>query len=395
MRRMINLMALAAIFAVFAVPALAQTKECNDEFKSATYSKWYDNRTKDQAVAYQAAKEYLATCTTEDQYSTALKKFVTLYEAATADVNNKKQFEEAFQKKNYADQIRLGKTILATEPDNVAVNLIMGLAGLGDANLLNESVQYAKKAIQLIEAGKPFAPLTSKDQALAYLNYVLAKATVKTDPTAAIPYFVKAAKLESDLKKNPLIYNELAAAYGGGPVAKLSEDYKKFIGQPESPESKLALANLNQAIDRQIDAFARAAALSTNPADKKAVMDVLEGLYKDRNQSTTGLNELVANVLSKPLPELPQPLTSLPTPPTTPASPGSQSGAGSTTSATGTTKVGNTGTGSTTGTTKGNTGTGSATGTATGSQANKTGGNAKPTASPTPGKKPRAQHRRG
>lgn len=383
MRRMINVLAGAAIFTVFAVPALAQTKECNDEFKSATYSKWYDNRTKDQPAAYEAAKEYLAVCTTDDQYSAALKKFKTAYEAATADVTARNQFNEAVQKKNYVEQMRLGKVLLAAEPDNPAVNIILGVAGLGDPNLLGESAQYAKKAIELVQAGKPFAPLTSKDQALAYLNYVLAKATVKTDPTAAIAYFVKAAKLESDLKKNPLIYNELAAAYGEGPVAKLSEDYKKFIGQPESPESKLALANLNQAIDRQIDAFARAAALSTNPTDKKAVMDVLEGLYKDRNTTTTGLNELVANILSKPLPELPQPLTSLPTAPapTTPAGSGSQSGSGSTTTATGTTKVGNSG-------------SGSATGTSTGTQANKTGGTAKPTATPTPGKKPRANHRR-
>ena len=381
MRRMINLMALAAIFAVFAVPALAQTKECTDEFKSTTYQKWWDNRKEHQDVAYQAAKEYLSVCTTEDQYSKALAKFVKDYDEQSASVTNRKQFEEAFQKKNYADQIRLGKVILATEPDNPAVNLIMGLTGLGDPALLSESAPYAKRAIQLIEAGKPFAPLTSKDQALAYLNYVLAKATVKTDPTAAIPYFVKAAKLESDLKKNPLIYNELAAAYGEGPVAKLSEDYKKFIGQPESPESKLALANLNQAIDRQIDAFARAAALSTNPADKKAIMDVLTGLYKDRNQSPAGLDELVATVLSKPLPDLPQPLTSLPTPPTTPTNPGSQSSTGSTTNATGTTKVGNTG-------------SGAGGGGGTGSTANKTGGTAKPTATPTPGKKPRANHRR-
>ena len=73
---------------------------------------------------------------------------------------------------------------------------------------------------------------------------------VKSDPTAAIPYFVKAAKYNGDLQKNPYLYNELAAAYGEGPVSKLSEDYKKYIGQPESTESKLVLANLNQAIDR-------------------------------------------------------------------------------------------------------------------------------------------------
>src|SRR5260370_3593424 len=116
MRRMINLMALAAIFAVFAVPALAQTKECNDEFKSTTYQKWWDNRKEHQDVAYQAAKEYLATCTTEDQYSKALAKFVKAYDAQSANVTTRKQFEEAFQTTNYLDQITRCTSILATEP---------------------------------------------------------------------------------------------------------------------------------------------------------------------------------------------------------------------------------------------------------------------------------------
>lgn len=388
MKRTIILLSLAAVMAVFAVPALAQTKECTDEFKSATYGKWYDNRLPPhQDVAFQAAEEYLAVCPNDDSpYKTAIKKFYDAYKAATGDLTNKKNFDEAYQKKNYADQIKFGKVILATEPDNPAVNIIMGLAGLGDPNLLNESTQYAKKAIELVEGGKPIAPLTSsRDQTLAYLNYVLAKSTVKSNPTAAIPFFLKTARYASDLKKNPLLYNELAAAYGEGPVGKLSEDYKKFIGQPESPESKLALANLNQAIDRQIDAFARAAALSTNPADKKAIMEVLEGLYKDRNGKVDGLPELVASVLSKPIPDVPTPITSLPTQsPTNPTNPGSTSNAGSTSSAAGTAKVGNTTTnGGTTGTGAGN-----------GSQAGK-GNGAKPAASPTPGKKPRANHRRG
>jgi len=378
MKRTLKLLALAAVVAVFAVPALAQTKECTPEFQSATYSKWYDNRQKDQAAAYEAAKEYLAVCTTDDQYTAALKKFKAAYEAATTDVTNRNQFNEAVQKKNYAEQMRLGKALLAADPDNPAINIVLGLAGASDAKLLSESAPYAKKSIELIEAGKPFAPALSKDAALAFLNYVLAKNTVKTDATAAIPYFLKVARLESDLKKNPLIYNELAAAYGEGPVAKLSEAYQKFVGQPESPESKLALANLNQAIDRQIDAFARAAALSTNPADKKAVMDVLEGLYKDRNGKVDGLPELVASVLSKPVPDVPTPLTSLPTPsaPSTPTNSGSQSGA-------------NPGTTTTTGSSAGNGAS------ATGNTASKGTGTAKPAASPTPGKKPRTNYRRG
>jgi len=389
MKRTIILLALTGIFAIFAAPVLAQTKECNDEFKSATYGKWYDNRKEHQDVAYQAAKEYLATCPDDPSpYTAAIKKFANDYEKATADVGNKKAFDEAFQKKNYADQIRLGKVILATEPDNSAVYVVMGLAGLGDPNLLSESAQYAKKAIEFVEAGKPFAPLTSKDRALAYLNYVIAKSNLKNNPTDAIPYFLKAAKYEGDLKKNPQLYLELAGAYGEGPVTKLSEAYRAKNYTIETPESKLEIANINQAIDRQIDALARAAALTTDAANKKAVMDVLTGLYKDRNKSEAGLNELVANVLSKPLPEPPTPITSLPTPtaPTAPAA-GSQPPA-----STGATQPGTTGStktaGSTgTGTTKPASNTGSVTGTGNGT--------AKPAASPTPKKPRRANHRRG
>lgn len=329
MKRTIILLAVAVITAAFAAPALAQTKECTDEFKSATYQKWYDNRKEHQDVAAQAAKDYLATCTTEDQYSAALKKFVTAWDDLNKDAAIKQEFKAAYEGKKYADQIRLGKQIVANDPENSSIYIVMGLAGLGDPAVLNESAEYAKKAITMVEAGKPFSPATtSKDQALAYLNYVVAKSIIKNSPADAIPHLLKTLRYESDLKKNAQVYAELAGAYGEGPIAKLSADYTAQF-KTESPESKLAMANINQMIDRQIDALARAAALS-DAANKKAVMDVLTGLYKDRNKSEAGLNEMIASILSKPIPDIPTPLTSLPTatPSSTPATGGtSASGA--------------------------------------------------------------------
>ena len=317
MKRTINLLALAAMFALLAAPALAQTKECNDEFKAATYKKWYDNRKDKQEIAFQAAEEYISVCPTDDgPYAGAIKKFHAAYKAANETNTTKKAFDDAVGKKNYPEQMRLGKLIIASEPDNSAAYIIMGVAGLSDPNLLGDSAQYAKKAIEMIEVGKPFAPFATKDQALAYLNNEVGKSLLKSAPADAIPYFLKAARLESDLKKNPLLYNDLASAYGDGPIAKQSEEYKsKFT--TESPESKLAVDNLNQLIDRQIDALARATALSTNPANKKALNDLLTGLYTDRNKSTTGLDALLAGILSKPVPDYPTPLT-LPPPTATP-----------------------------------------------------------------------------
>lgn len=331
MKRTMKYLALAAALTVFAVPALAQKQECTDENKTKWYQTFLDNRKGDQKVAYDAAKLYLENCPADPNDAQAKymrEKFVEPYEALQAQAGTGKQFEAAIASKNYGEQIKIGKQILAKDPENAPVNIVMGVAGLYDANVLPDSAEAAKKAISLIEAGKPFAPIASKDQALGYLNWVVAKSMVKSDPNNAIAYFIKAARYEGDPKKNPVLYNELAAAYGEGPVAKLTADYQAFVGKPESNESKLVKANLNQAIDRQIDAFARAAAYSTNAADKAAIMEVLTGLYKDRNANTDGLNDLVAHVIEKPVPDVPTPITTLPaaTTTSTPATSGSTNG---------------------------------------------------------------------
>jgi len=330
MKRTMKYLALAAALTVFAVPALAQKQECTDENKTKWYQTFLDNRKGDQKVAYDAAKLYLDNCPADPNDAQAKymrEKFVEPYEALQAQAGIGKQFEAAIASKNYGEQIKIGKQILAKDPENAPVNIVMGVAGLYDANVLADSATAAKKAISLIEAGKPFAPIGSKDQALGYLNWVVAKSMAKSDPNNAITYFIKAARYEGDPKKNPVLYNELAAAYGEGPVAKLTADYQVFVGKPESNESKLVKANLNQAIDRQIDAFARAAAYSTNAADKAAIMEVLTGLYKDRNTNTDGLNDLVAHVTEKPVPDLPTPITTLPAATTsTPATNGGTNG---------------------------------------------------------------------
>ena len=312
-------MALTAVLALSAVSVWAQTPECTDEFKTATYSKWYDNREKDQAAAYEASKEYLTVCPTDDSpYATALKNFKKKYEDLTVNKKLAADFEAAIKNKNYAEQIRLGKQLSANNPDNAIIYIVMAGAGLGDANQLAESSQAAKKAIELIEQGKTFTPAyKTKDEALAGMTYVIAKATLKTSPTDAIPVIVKALKFNSDLKKSPVVYNELATAYGEGPVDKYAKEYKALADagkSVDSPEVKLAIANLNQALDRQIDAFARAAAAAA-PADKQAFVKVLGEVYKDRHKKDAAeaeLNTLVASALSTPVPDLPSPITTVP-----------------------------------------------------------------------------------
>ena len=418
MKRMIKLFMVAAIVAAFAVPALAQSKDCTDENKTAWYDTFLKNYKGDppqQKIAYDAAKQYLA-CSSDagDQYAAYLKRFVDAFDklnrelkdlrdpaVTVAPVTNATDISITTQgappvtisKKETKWSItsprwRHGKEREAAgDPDNATVNIIMGVAGLGDANVLNESSQYAKKAIALIEAGKPATPY-QKDQALAYLNWNIGKASLSSAPADSITSLIKAAKPETEVKKNPQLYIDLWTAYENGPRAKLTEDYKAKQGPngTETPESKLVLENLNQVFDRQIDALARAAALTTNATDKKAVMDNLTGLYKFRNKSEAGLNELVASVLSKPIPDVPTPITSLPTTstpigsPTNVGSPGTNGGAANSGGA----KTAGSSNTSMTGQTK--TTSASATGAQTGS--------AKPAVSPTPKPRPRRSNHR-
>src|SRR6185295_12870371 len=99
-------------------------------------------------------------------------------------------------------------------------------------------------------------------------------------------------------------------------------DYKAmFTGKDETPESKLALANIHQLVDRMIDGYARAVALAGSDtklaAQKTQWNDSLKQWYKFRNpdQPETGVDAVVASILSKPLPPEPTPLTSLPATP--------------------------------------------------------------------------------
>src|SRR6267143_3405283 len=106
MRRTIKLVTLAAMLAVFAAPALAQSKECNDENKGAwydTFLKNYKGEPPQQKIAYDAAKLYLTSCPEDpaDKIAEFMKnKFVLPFEKMTAGQTLKKQFEDAFKAKN-------------------------------------------------------------------------------------------------------------------------------------------------------------------------------------------------------------------------------------------------------------------------------------------------------
>jgi len=334
---------------------------CSTEGKEALYQSFLKNRKDDQAKAYDDAKKYLAcpaTDVTEAQQKIIdyLKKWSKAYEDGTKKI---RFITLLYNDKKYPEAYALGKEILAAEPDNLNVLVHLGSNGYlvaTNPSLAADALDYARKALQQLEAGKTlddWKPLQGRDVAVAYLNFTIGALTIEKEPSNALKNLIKAAQFETPLKKSPFTYAYIAGAYETGPYAVKSEEYKKLYGgKDETPESKLALANINQIVDRMIDGYARAVALAgSDPAfatQKPQWNESLTNWYKFRNNgSDAGMNELVAGILSKPLPPEPTPLTSLPQ--STPAAtPGANSGApatngNGTSSTTGTTPGGTTG----------------------------------------------------
>ena len=345
MKKLITFLSISTTVAILALPVAArnliaqpdnafQDAACAEDAKTALYQSFLKNLKADQAKAYEEAKKYVA-CPATGEVTEAqqkiidyLKNFMTKYEAATKKSDYRVKI---YNEKNYVVGYAMGKEILAAEPENLQVLVDLGanaylLPPLKNAQLTAEGLGYAQKALAALDSGKTledWKPLASKDEAVAYLNYSIGALTLEKDPSAALKNLIKAAQFETLLKKSPYTYAYIAGAYETGPYAKMSDEYKRlYQGKDETPESKLMLANINQIVDRMIDAYARAVALAAADAQYKDVKvgwnESLTTWYKYRNSDKTeGMDQLVAGVLSKPLPPEPTPLTSLPA--TTPA----------------------------------------------------------------------------
>ena len=305
-----------AVVALGARQSIVFAQETDDPVKIEIYKRFVDNRIQNPVAAYQAARDYLTKYNKDkDQYTDYLSKWMAAYERDERKRNlpifiNEKKFTEAYS---------TGAKILSDEPNYLRAQIDLGYAGYLAASAKNEqfnstSLDYARAAIQAIEAGKTpseWAPFKGKDDTLAYLNYAVGYLTLKTAPDQSIDSLIKAAQYESDIKRTPSTYYFLAVAYESGPYKTLSAAYQKdFADKPETPASKAALEKLGVVMDRIVDSYARAiAAAGTDAKTQQSRNEWLTQMttyYKFRhNNSDTGLTEYIASALQKPLPPKP------------------------------------------------------------------------------------------
>jgi len=328
MKNALRLLALAALATVFALPASAQTPAaapaasgpCTEaEAKAALYGKFRENFNKTpelQKVAYESGKEYLSkygACTdpADKQITAYIQNWVGKYEKAVVEFNCTKAVNET-----PAQAFQACRDLIAANPDNLKYRLALVHAGIknnlaGNKSLNAQAAAEARTALQLIEQGKTadaWIPFANQQDAPAGLRYYLAAWSFDTAPKESVTQLIQVAQSNSTFSKEPATYQLLGAAYVNSEFNPLADEYKRlYEGKEETPESAALLSRINAVTDRIIDAYARAVALSNGKPNYAQINTQAKGalatFYKLRHDnSEAGMSELVANVLSKPLP---------------------------------------------------------------------------------------------
>ena len=272
-----------------------------------------------QRRAYEAAIEYLKRFEGDrDADARTVRQFVTEYERGGIQA----KLLSTYNSKDYAKTFAMGKPILERDPENFFVLSVMTEAGFdsGQASKtepLEGTLDYATRAIKLLEAGKATSSDPFKDMGTAhgYLNMVVGTILRDKSPAGAARAFKKAAQSESFYRQDPIIYHRMGIAILKGEFAQLSNEYNEKYGSQQSSAAQQAmLERIHKLGVQAMDAYARAVALTDparaqanqaqfSPAARTRILEQLTTLYKSfNNNSDTGLNELIATVLSKPLP---------------------------------------------------------------------------------------------
>lgn len=270
-----------------------------------------------------------------DDYTKFVRKQYDKYLAAIkaeADAVIYDRFNNAVknpQSVNADDAISSGREIIAKNPDLVDVPIVLASVGFDNASAKtpndkynNDAINYAKMAIQKIEAGKTsenygayaYSYKTKefpdgKNNALGWMNYYIGYIMFNrmNQKKEALPYFYKASQFTSGTKNYPELYRTIGSWYVDEFI-KLDTDRVAKInaaGGKDTDETLALLALQKGYADRAVEAYARAYAVAGNDAANKAYKDSLlsrvKELYAIRfNKDMTGFDAYIAAAPGKP-----------------------------------------------------------------------------------------------
>ncbi len=300
-----KLFTLAFVLTV-AFSAFGQKQKSKDDLYKEIGTLTNTKKQDDMAKAYPMAKEYLERFGKDDKDEKLkfISMFVTRY--------REHQFNVALDAHKYAEGFALGREILAAQPDNVDVNMNLAYSGYdamslkGDKTYLDESLGYAKKTIQMMEAGTMparFAPFTDKDEASALMYFVVGNLMLDKDKKEAAHNLYKATAFESRIKNNSATYYLIATCY--------EDQYTKFAAEMKSKADKkmsdaeydAAAARGSSIVDGMMDAYARAVKRAETDKNADAVQWKLRlaQIYKFTRKTEDGLPEYINQVVTTPM----------------------------------------------------------------------------------------------
>lgn len=316
--------------------AIAAAKEYIEKYSAADYVAKYGDTPEglEAKKANQATIDYF-----KDKALPPLEKRVAAVAKGAEVEGVVKRFNDSFPAGRYDETYASGKQLLAENPENVDIIIVLGSIGYDESLKATpntkynaDSINYSKQAIQKIEANAkttdygaftyaygdylkfPGTTKTDKypgrDNALGNLNYKIGYLMYfnQNQKKEAIPYFYKASKYDSSVKNLPIIYQVIGDSYfeEAKRLNAESERKAKEAGNKDTDESKADDAMAKGYADRAIDAYARAYKMaSTNQGVKKEYKDglykLLQELFKFRfNGKIEGLDSYVATVMNKP-----------------------------------------------------------------------------------------------
>jgi tetratricopeptide (TPR) repeat protein len=238
------------------------------------------------------------------QKITQLEALLTVFKEPTdADVINPLLIDAYTKAQRFDDAFRVSQVALARNPNDVAVLSQMALFGIDEARKGNpkfaqQSIQYATKAVEVIEAGKKPDSLDDarwqeyQTRVLPQLYQALGLVSLmmrNTDEAKA-----RLEKAAATSPTDPATYMLLGEVYNSE-YEKMREQFQTMNAGPLKDDK---LKEIQAKIDQMVDMYARAVALSEGKPEMQKLHDqVLESLtvfYKFRhNNSTNGMEELI------------------------------------------------------------------------------------------------------
>lgn len=335
-----------AFTAVTVTPTFAQDPQAEKLALYEKYTKNYGGTVAQKEIAIEAGKQYIAKYEANkedaDQVNylktaiPALEEEVKKIKAADEKKGRYNRFDAAIKGKNFADTFSVGKDVIANEPadSTIALDAEIVLASIGFDQAVakvdtynNDAINYAKSVIQKLEAGKTTKNFgayqyeyKTKDNALGWMNYTIGYITYyrQDKKNDSLPFLYKATQLNSDPKKFSDIYRVIGLWYLEEALRIDKDRLAKIAaaGGKDTDETLALLALQKGYADRSIDGYARAYSIAKAPGSKAtpeykdALYGKLQDLYKFRyDGDIKGIDDFVATVMSKPMPNPSTPVT--------------------------------------------------------------------------------------